>query len=105
MGFCFVTLLRRVMVEDKEPFPESVAAAEIHKAGQKGMGAAKNLLQAMGIGAVVYLFGALKIFTASKDFIIGVGEIGKSVIRLGVGKGDHAQGRWRRELLRTRCCR
>ncbi len=31
LGILFVTLLRRVMVEDPElPFPESVAAAEIH---------------------------------------------------------------------------
>ena len=36
-GILFVTLLRRVMVEDPDlPFPESVAAAEIHKAGQQG---------------------------------------------------------------------
>ena len=35
LGILFVTLLRRVMVEDPElPFPESVAASEIHKAGQ-----------------------------------------------------------------------
>src|ERR1035437_3933465 len=34
LGILFVTLLRRVMVEDPDlPFPESVAAAEIHKAG------------------------------------------------------------------------
>ena len=34
LGILFVTILRRVMVEDKDlPFPESVAAAEIHKAG------------------------------------------------------------------------
>ena len=33
----FVTVLRRVMVEDPSlPFPESVAASEIHKAGQEG---------------------------------------------------------------------
>src|SRR5579862_1662250 len=37
LGILFVTLLRRVMVEDPElPFPESVAASEIHKAGQQG---------------------------------------------------------------------
>jgi putative OPT family oligopeptide transporter len=88
LGIFFVTLLRRVMVEDKDlPFPESVAAAEIHKAGQKGMGAAKNLFQAMGIGAAVYLLGAAKVFSASRDFVIHVGELGKSIIRLGVGKG------------------
>jgi uncharacterized oligopeptide transporter (OPT) family protein len=37
LGIMFVTVLRRVMVEDRElPFPESVAASEIHKAGQTG---------------------------------------------------------------------
>ncbi len=37
LGILFVTMLRRVMVEDPElPFPESVAASEIHKAGQRG---------------------------------------------------------------------
>ena len=35
LGVLFVSLVRRVMVEDDDlPFPESVAAAEIHKAGQ-----------------------------------------------------------------------
>ena len=86
LGILFVTLLRRVMVEDKDlPFPESVAAAEIHKAGQKGMGAAKALFQAMGIGAAVYLTGVANLFTASRDFVLNVGEMGKSFIRLGVG--------------------
>ena len=37
LGILFVTFLRRVMVTDPDlAFPESVAAAEIHKAGQKG---------------------------------------------------------------------
>src|SRR5499425_1753176 len=35
LGVLFVSLIRRVMVEDAElPFPESVAASEVHKAGQ-----------------------------------------------------------------------
>ena len=48
LGILFVTLLRRVMVEDTElPFPESVAAAEIHKAGQRGAEAALQLFRAL----------------------------------------------------------
>src|SRR6202171_3750743 len=44
LGVLFISLVRRVMVEDPElPFPESVAAAEIHKAGQRGAQAAKSL--------------------------------------------------------------
>jgi uncharacterized oligopeptide transporter (OPT) family protein len=59
LGILFVTLLRRVMVEDPElPFPESVAASEIHKAGQQGGKAAGLLFQAMGFGAVLYSLGA-----------------------------------------------
>ena len=42
LGVLFVSLIRRVMVEDPElPFPESVAASEVHKAGQSGAKAAK----------------------------------------------------------------
>src|SRR5208283_2877475 len=49
LGILFVTLLRRVMVEDPDlPFPESVAASEIHKAGQQGSKAAKILFSNMG---------------------------------------------------------
>src|SRR6516162_2342568 len=40
LGVLFVSLVRRVMVEDATlPFPESVAAAEIHKAGRRGAAA------------------------------------------------------------------
>ena len=49
------------MVEDVElPFPESVAAAEIHKAGQKTGGNSKFLFGAMIFGALVKLLGELK---------------------------------------------
>src|SRR3974390_3549885 len=63
LGILFVTLLRRVMVEDPErPYPESVAASEIHKAGQQGATAAKILFANMGFGAFMYLLGAVKLF-------------------------------------------
>ncbi|MEI7982951.1 MAG: OPT/YSL family transporter, partial [Bacteroidota bacterium] len=63
LGIMFVALLRRVMVEDAElPFPESVAAAEIHKAGQGGSGGSKFLFWAMALGAVIKLLGELKLF-------------------------------------------
>jgi putative OPT family oligopeptide transporter len=83
LGILFVTLLRRVMVEDPDlPFPESVAAAEIHKAGQQGARAAKILFANMAIGASVFFLGAVKLFAASKDFLVNVGELGKSMVRL-----------------------
>ncbi len=89
LGILFVTFLRRVMVTDPElPFPESVAASEIHKAGQKGSAGAKFLFQAMGVGALIYALGVTKLFAASKDFIIKVGTIGKSFVRLGTEKAS-----------------
>ncbi|MBZ5726576.1 MAG: oligopeptide transporter, OPT family [Acidobacteriia bacterium] len=83
LGILFVTLLRRVMVEDPDlPFPESVAASEIHKAGQQGAKAAQILFANMGIGAVVYFLGAINVFAASRDFLVHVGELGKSLVKL-----------------------
>src|SRR6059058_6596452 len=68
LGVLFVSLVRRVMVEDRTlPFPESVAAGEIHKAGQRGSQAAKYLFYNMGFGAVVYFLGALKLFAVDFD--------------------------------------
>jgi len=84
LGILFVTLLRRVMVEDPElPFPESVAASEIHKAGQHGSRAAKILFSNMGFGGLVYLLGQFSLFSPSRDFTLNVGALGKSFVRLG----------------------
>jgi putative OPT family oligopeptide transporter len=45
LGVFFVIILRRTLVEDAGlPFPESVAASEIHKAGQKGATGGKYLV-------------------------------------------------------------
>lgn len=63
LGVLFVALLRRVMVEDKElPFPESVAAAEIHKSGQSGGSGSKYLFSAMIVGAGIKIAGDLRLF-------------------------------------------
>ncbi|MCC7175547.1 MAG: oligopeptide transporter, OPT family [Bryobacterales bacterium] len=84
LGILFVTLLRRVMVEDRElPYPESLAASEIHKAGQRGSQAAKVLFANMGVGALVYLLGVFQLFAASKEFFVRIGEMGRSMVRLG----------------------
>jgi len=75
------------MVTDPElGFPESVAASEIHKAGQKGSQGARFLFQAMGAGALVYALGAIKVFSASKEFVFKVGNIGASFVRLGTSQ-------------------
>jgi putative OPT family oligopeptide transporter len=62
LGVLFVALLRRMMVEDKElPFPESTAAAEIHKTGQSS-GGSKYLFTAMIVGALIKIAGEFKLF-------------------------------------------
>ena len=66
LGIMFVALLRRVLVEDRElPFPESVAASEIHKAGRSGGTGAKFLFGAMGIGAVIQGLSQINLFTSA----------------------------------------
>ncbi|MBN1335446.1 MAG: oligopeptide transporter, OPT family [Deltaproteobacteria bacterium] len=96
LGIFFVTILRRVMVEDRDlPFPESVAASEIHKAGQKGASAAIQLFQAMGVGALIKVLGrtdagtsdGLGFFFSANSFQVAVGTLKQSFVRLGLG-GD-----------------
>ncbi|MFB3902721.1 MAG: OPT family oligopeptide transporter [Acidobacteriota bacterium] len=101
LGIMFVTVLRRVMVEDPTlPFPESVAAGEIHKAGQRGAEAAMQLFKAMGVGAVIRLLGRLDaetldglgVYYAVNRFQVGVGRIGESLVRLTSNRSIPAGG-------------
>jgi putative OPT family oligopeptide transporter len=86
LGILFVTMLRRIMVEDAElPYPESVAAGEIHKAGRRGGTGAKYLFTAMICGAIVQLGGALHLFAhAWEKFVV----FGKTGIKLFTGSGS-----------------
>jgi putative OPT family oligopeptide transporter len=81
LGILFVTLLRRVMVEDPDlPYPESVAASEIHKAGQQGAKAAKILFANMGFGGFMYLLGAVNVFSANNTFPVTISALGKKLL-------------------------
>jgi len=81
LGIMFVTLLRRVMVEDPDlPYPESVAASEIHKAGQQGSTAAKILFANMGFGGFMYLLGAINVFNPNNTFSVTIGNLGKRLL-------------------------
>lgn len=84
LGVLFVSLVRRALVEDPElPFPESVAASQIHKAGQLGAQAAKYLFYNMAFAAAVFLAGTFNFFATDKDWVFPVGQAGKSILRLG----------------------
>ena len=84
LGVLFISLVRRVMVEDPElPFPESVAASEIHKAGQRGAQAAKYLFWNIGVGGLVYILGKFGLFAADQDIPFRIGNLGHTQLRLG----------------------
>jgi putative OPT family oligopeptide transporter len=90
LGVLFVAILRRVMVEDVDlPFPESVAAGEIHKAGRSGGTGAKFLFGAMGIGAAVQMLGQFNIIATSWSKFVG---FSKTVIGLAGSGKVAAQG-------------
>ncbi len=84
LGVLFISLVRRVMVDDPElPFPESVAAAEIHKAGQRGAQAAKFLFWNIGLGGLIFLLGRFGLFAADAEFSFPIGQLGATRVRLG----------------------
>ncbi len=89
IGVLFVTMLRRVMVEDKElPYPESVAASEIHKVGRSGGTGAKFLLIAGLVGAGVQTLKQRSFFASSWEKFI---PFAHSSVSLG-GSGKVAGG-------------
>jgi putative OPT family oligopeptide transporter len=74
-GVLFATLLRRSMVADLElPFPESAAAAEIHKAGRGGMPGARYLFYAVGIGGLIEFLVNFNILKRAWAHFVGFGE-------------------------------
>ncbi|MBX7152745.1 oligopeptide transporter, OPT family [bacterium] len=90
LGIMFVALLRRVMVEDVElPFPESVAASEIHKAGRSGGTGAKFLFSAMGLGALIQALGQFKFFATTWEKWI---SFSKAAINLRASGTPTAEG-------------
>src|SRR4051812_34658927 len=84
LGVLFISLVRRVMVEDAElPFPESIAASEIHKAGQRGAQAARYLFWSIGVGGITFLLGRFGLFAADAEYRVPIGALGTSRVRLG----------------------
>ncbi|MCX6575428.1 MAG: OPT/YSL family transporter, partial [Candidatus Aminicenantes bacterium] len=75
LGIMFVTITRRVLIADKDlPFPESVAAAEIHKAGQGGARGTVHLLSGMGLGAVFTALTEFKIVALKWQKVVSAGK-------------------------------
>jgi putative OPT family oligopeptide transporter len=73
LGIMFVTMLRRVLVEDAElPFPESIAASEIHKSGQAGVQNSGYLFAGMGVGAFFNTLVEFKFLAAGWQKVISL---------------------------------
>jgi len=73
LGIMFVTILRRVLVEDRElPFPESIAAAEIHKSGQAGTQNSRHLFTGMGIGAFFSALVEFKVLAGGWQWVMNL---------------------------------
>ncbi len=75
LGIMFVTITRRILISDVElPFPESIAAAEIHKAGQKGAKGTRHLLTGMGLGALFTCLTEFKVIALKWQRLLSVGK-------------------------------
>ena len=83
LGVLFVIVLRRTLVVEADlPFPESVAAAEIVKAGQGGQTGAKYVFGAMGIAALWELFKNSNGVHAVLDYTQRFYDFGTSTIEM-----------------------
>ena len=83
LGVLFVIILRRSLVEEAElPFPESVAAAEIVKAGQGGQTGAIYVFSSMGIAALWELFKNSNGIHMVKDYTRGFYAMANSKIEI-----------------------
>jgi putative OPT family oligopeptide transporter len=82
LGVLFVIFLRRTLCEDPAlPFPESTAAAEIHKAGQKGATGARYLFSTMGLAGGIELLKNASGFALIRDSVSGFVEFAPSKLR------------------------
>ena len=92
LGVLFIIVLRRTMVVEADlPFPESVAAAELVKAGQGGQTGATHVFQAMGIAGAWELIknsNGVQIVSSSATTFVNLGRstidmLGRQVSYLG----------------------
>ena len=92
LGVLFVSLIRRVMVEDPElPFPESVAASR-NSQGRTGrrQGRQVSLLQHRLRRRRVSWRAPSVCFAPDQDFFFRIGQLGRSALRLGpLGSTQH----------------
>ena len=93
LGVLFIIVLRRTMVVEADlPFPESVAAAELVKAGQGGQTGARHVFQAMGVAGAWELVknsNGVQIVSSSATAFV---DLGRSTIEVLGQQVRHAGG-------------
>jgi putative OPT family oligopeptide transporter len=97
LGVLFVIMLRRALVSESDlPFPESVAAASIHKVGQKGATGAGLVFGAMSAAMLIELLKNSNGILLIREKVEGFRTFAQSVINLGEGRYPFAGGlAWR----------
>jgi OPT family oligopeptide transporter len=82
IGVFFIILLRRPLcVEAGLPFPESVASAEIVKAGDRASDAPRYLFGAMGFGALIQILKSDRGLAIFQEFTQGFLAFPRSVVQ------------------------
>jgi len=72
LGVFFIVVLRRPLcVESDLPFPESVASAEVVKAGERGSDAPKYVFGAMGFAAILQVLKSDKGLQIFREYVEG----------------------------------
>jgi putative OPT family oligopeptide transporter len=101
LGVFFIIVLRRPLtVESDLPFPESVASAEVVRAGEQGSDAPKYVFGAMGFAGLVQILRSDKGLHLFRDFSEGWIAFPRSVVqhfnfaRQPIGDVAHGGGVW-----------
>jgi putative OPT family oligopeptide transporter len=93
LGVLFVTILRRTLVEDPTlPFPESVAASEIHKAGRAGASGTQYLVGGGVLSGVIELIKNARGLQILGSRVAGFWSWGTSRLALGGGAAQAYTG-------------
>jgi len=82
IGVFFIIVLRRPLcVEADLPWPESVASAQIVKAGEEGSSAPKYVFGAMGFGGLLQILKSDKGFQVLREYAEGFLPFPRSLVR------------------------
>ncbi|HEX8986099.1 MAG TPA: oligopeptide transporter, OPT family, partial [Bryobacteraceae bacterium] len=93
IGVFFIILLRRPLcVESDLPWPESVASAEIVKAGERASDAPRYLFGAMGFGALIQILKSDHGLAIFREFSQGFLSFPRWLVRPGGGAADVVHG-------------